>query len=270
VRSGLLAAVLLLGACSTCREPGPGPVTRGLLDLSDEARRAGVAPAGLASHQATLGRLASMARETRARIERGQHPVDALNHVVFEVRRFRRDVKDLSLESALLGRVLARRRGSCMGLGGLYLALGESLELPLGGVLVPGHFLVRHAGTRDVELLKRGRRMPRAWYRERYPVPERSTLYLRTLAAGESLAVFRYNLANELRARGRRRAALGHYRRVVATLPAFAEAWANLGLTLQELGRPAEAERAYLEARAANPRLEGLEHNLRVLRSRQP
>jgi regulator of sirC expression with transglutaminase-like and TPR domain len=247
-------------------------VTRGLLDLSDEARRAGIAPDGLADRRTTLRRLGSLARETRARIDGGDHPVDALNQVVFEERGFRRDVEDLSLETTLLGRVLERRRGSCMGLGGLYLALGESLDLSLGGVLVPGHFLVRYKGERgrrDIELLKRGREMPRKWYRDRYQVPEGNPLYLqRALSAEETLAVYRYNLANELRARGRHRTALEHYRRVVARLPGFAEAWANLGLTLQKLKQRAHAERAYLKARAANPRLEGLERNLKLLRIR--
>jgi regulator of sirC expression with transglutaminase-like and TPR domain len=184
--------------------------------------------------------------------------------------RFRREVKDLSLETVLLSRVLEKRRGSCVGLSGLYLALGETLNLPLRGVLVPGHFLVRYhgpKGSRDVELLKGGKQMSLKWYREKYDVPAGNPLYLtQSLDVQQTLAVQRYNLANELRSRQRHRAALAHYRQVVTELPRFAEAWANLGLTLHRLRRLDEAERAYRKAQAANPNLSGVEHNLKVLR----
>lgn len=248
------------------RERAPvGPLTRGLLDLAREAAAEGLGQAQ-PDERATLEQLEALAREVRAESRRGGHPVDALNHVIFERRGFKREVEDLSLGSALLPRVLARRRGSCLGLAALYLALGERLGVPLAAVLVPGHLFVRHADGRGVELLKRGRAMPGPWYRERYRVPDRSPLYLRrVLTPRETLAVYRYNLANELRQRQRLRGALVHYRQVVAVLPDFAEAQANLGLTLQRLGRTEQARGAYRRARAANPRLPGIQRNLEAL-----
>jgi len=261
--SALLFVVFIFAGCTRERSPG-GPLTRGLLALAREAAAEGLAPAP-PDERVTLEQLGDLARDVRVESRRGGHPVDALNRVVFERRGFKRDVQDLSLGSVLLPRVLARRRGSCVGLAALYLALGERLGLPLDAVLVPGHLFVRHADGRGVELLKRGREMPERWYRERYRVPDRSPLYLRRLEPRETLAVYRYNLANALRDRRRPRGALVHYRRVVAVLPDFAEARANLGLTLQQLGRTEQARRAYLRARAANPRLPGIERNLEAL-----
>ena len=265
--SALLLCVVLAVGCTRERGPG-GPLTRGLLDLAREAAAEGLTAAP-PDERVTLEQLESLAREVRAESRRGGHPVDALNRVVFERRGFGREVDDLSLGSVLLPRVLARRRGSCMGLAALHLALGERLGQPLGAVLVPGHLFVRHADGRGVELLKGGRAMPERWYRERYRVPDKSPLYLRrVLSPRETLAVYRYNLANELRHRRRLRGALVHYRRVVAVLPDFAEAQANLGLTLQQLGQSEPARRAYLRAQAANPRLPGVERNLESLGGR--
>lgn len=270
--SAPLLALLAVGwgGC-TCQGPdhGPGPLTRGLLALAREAHGEGLLERDLPAGERTLARLRSLAGEVRAALPRAQHPVGALNRVVFERRGFVREVDDLSLGSVLLPAVLAHRRGSCMGLAALYLALGEQLDLPLAAVLVPGHLFLRYrgaAGARDVELLKRGRSMPREWYRDRYAVPPGNPLYLqRPLTRHETLAVYRYNLANALRERKRLRGALEHYRRVVQILPGFAEAQANLGLTLHRLGQPEQARQAYERARAANPNLPGLADNLKAL-----
>jgi regulator of sirC expression with transglutaminase-like and TPR domain len=194
--------------------------------------------------------------------------VSALNALIFGSEGYRRVIDRKQIEAMLLPRVLADRRGSCLGLGGLYLALGETAGLTLAGVLVPGHFFVRQLDghrTRDIELLKRGRQMPPSWYRRKYRVPESSNLYLRTLTPEESLEVLRFNLATPLRERGELASAAGHYRQVVARLPAFAEAQANLGLTYQLMGQRKRAEAAYEAAREANPRIEGLDENLRRL-----
>jgi regulator of sirC expression with transglutaminase-like and TPR domain len=265
-----LALCLALAGCKRPDKHRPGPLTAGLLALGREAAAERLAP--MPVDKQILGQLESLAREVRAELE-SAHPVDALNTVVLKRRGFRREVKDLSLESVLLSRVLARRQGSCMGLGALYLALGERLGLELCAVLVPGHLFLRYrgpGGVRGVELLKGGRQMPEAWYRGRYPVPAGNPLYLKTcLNTSQTLAVYRYNLANALRERGRHRGAVEHYRAVVKQLPAFAEAHANLGLTLQRLGRLEEARRAYLRARTHNPRLPGLERNLEALRQQR-
>lgn len=175
-----------------------------------------------------------------------------------------------TLRAILLPQLLAQRRGSCLGLGSLYLALGEALGLPLRGVLVPGHFFVRlerrgAAAARNLELLAGGYAHDDDWYRRSYGVPAHHPLYLRSLAATESLAVLRYELANALRRSGALRAARAHYALVVAALPDFAEAQANLGLTEQLLGHDAAAARAYRRALRAGAPPAGITRNLQRL-----
>jgi len=257
---------LLLAGC-TCPQEQPGPMVRGLLALAREAAQERMAQPPPPEAD-TLQRLDRLAREVRDLLHT-KRPVEAMNEVLFARHGFAGDAHDLSLQSALLHQVLDRRRGSCIGLSGLYLALGERLNLPLAGVLVPQHMLVKTRGTagRLVELLKQGRSMPRSWYVQRYAVPPGNPLYLETeLSVDQTLAVLRYNLANDLRDHQRFRGALEHYRQVVAVLPRFAEAQANMALTLYRLGRLSEAEQAYRAAQAANPALPDLERNLRLLR----
>jgi regulator of sirC expression with transglutaminase-like and TPR domain len=70
-----------------------------------------------------------------------------VNQVLFEQLGFVREVDDEDLRFQRLAAVLTSKRGSCLGLGALYLALGERLGARYGfsveGVLVPGHFFVR-------------------------------------------------------------------------------------------------------------------------------
>src|SRR5207249_11985266 len=118
-----------------------------------------------------------------------------------------REISDRDLRWMRLSDVLAAHRGSCLGLAALYLALGERLGPAHGftvdGVLVPGHLFVRVAGH-NVELLRRGEEMPDSWYRGKYEVPDKDApAYLRPLAPPEVLAVFDYNIGNDLRVQGR-------------------------------------------------------------------
>ena len=208
-----------------------GPFTTRLLMLSETAARE--LDIAMPPRDQTLVRLTKLARRARQafRGQAGEGRVAALNTLVFGADGYRRVTDRKRIEAMLLPLVLTKRRGSCLGLGGLYLALGEATGLELAGVLVPGHFFVRHVAgnrSRDIELLKRGRQMPASWYRRKYRVPQGSDVYLRALTAEQSLEVLRFNLANTLRERGELAGAAGHYRQVVAQLPLFAEAQANL------------------------------------------
>jgi regulator of sirC expression with transglutaminase-like and TPR domain len=204
-----------------------------------------------------------------ARLRAGAPPVQALA-VIFEELGFEREIDQTDPRFMRLSSVLASRHGSCLGLGALYLALGQRLGPAHGftveGVLVPGHFFVR-AGGRNTELLRRGETMPDDWYRHRYQVPAQGAPeYLRPLAPAEVLAVFDYNLGNDLRQQGRLDEAAAAYARAAAAFPQLAEAHASLGLVRHLGGALEEASRAYQAARAANPGLPGLDRNLAQLR----
>jgi regulator of sirC expression with transglutaminase-like and TPR domain len=251
-------------------EPTLGSLGQALLTLSVEAQRSllpqeRALAAGETRRQ--LAQLATVIRQAQARRPQ-DHLLEVMNRVVFGEEKFERVLDAEALAAMLLPQVLATRRGNCLGLSALYLALAEMLSLQLSGVLVPNHFFLRYegrGGSRNVELLKEGTHQSRRWYEDKYQVPPQNSLYLRTLGEAETLAVFRYNLANVYLHRSELARAQVEYQKVVAVLPLFAEAQANLGLTYQLQGRPEQARRAYYLAQWANSRLPGLQHNQALL-----
>jgi regulator of sirC expression with transglutaminase-like and TPR domain len=258
MRSG--AALLLLLACR--REQPAGPALQPLLEVALES---GALTGGEAAF--TRGELDRLAGHAAEAIRGGQPPGEALRRVVFERGRFVREIDSQEARFMLLPGVLRARRGTCVGLGTLYLVLAERLGVPAHGVLVPGHFFVRvKEGTRlrNLELLRQGEEMPDSWYRNKYAIPEAGA-YLRALTPTEVAAVLRFNLGNELRENGKPQEALARYRRAAADFPGFAEAHASIGLVQHLLGRLEEARRAYQTAQRLQPTLPGLDRNLAVL-----
>ena len=269
----LLCSALFPAWLGACRSDGerarPGRyLESGLLDVAEEARRQlGVT---MPPARETASRLTALAAAARRVVgdERGPAAVVELNEFFFGRAGFRREVADRDLRFSLLPRVLENRRGSCLGLAGLYLVLARRLGLPVNGVLVPGHFFLRLGegpGHVNIELLRKGENMPEEWYRHRWQVPPAAGAYLRALEDDETLAVLHFNLGNEYRRRGHLRRALRHYRRAVEDFPDFAEAQASLGLVFQLLGQRRRALAAYRRALGLQPGLPGLQGNLAVL-----
>ena len=275
LRSGPAAAALVAVAALGCRggalaPPGDGalPFTRALLAAGEDSD----ARAALEA----LGKIAGRVQDEMRR-RPGEGRLEILNRTIFEQLAFAREIDDSDPRFMRLASVIDARRGSCLGLGALYLALGEWLGPGAGfavhGVLVPGHFFVRvvegGGAPRNAELLRRGEQMPESWYRERYQLPAEGQVapaYLRPLTPAEVLAVFDYNVGNDLRRRGKLPAARSYYARAAAAFPQFAEAHASHGLVLHLTGDLPAAARAYEAARAANPTLPGLEKNVTLLR----
>lgn len=249
----------------------PGPLATVLLAFSAER---GVPPDDVV---ATWHAVEAIAERTRAHPRGpGEDLVDGLNAVVFGELGFSREVERTAPRFMLLPSVVADRKGSCVGLGALYLVLAERLGLPLDGVMVPGHFFVRVRASsttraRNVELLRRGEAMPDSWYQAKYgPWPKEATAYFRALSPGEVLAVHWFNLGNQRRSDGDLEGAAAAYDRATDELPAFAEAWASLGAVRQSTGDLVGAARAYRAAARAHPDLPGLAQNLFILRRTVP
>ncbi len=261
-----MAGLLLLSACRSPASNGPAmPLTESLLALGPStARTAGLAEIDRVAAQIMTVLAAQIVRD----------PARAFNQVVFSDLGFSREVDDKDLRFSLLGSVLGSRRGGCVGLGTLYLALGERLQIPVEGILVPGHFFVRIPGPtgvpRNVELLRQGEAMPDDWYRSKYGVSNPTpSAYLRPLSASEVLAVVHFNSGNDARLRGRLHGARDSYGQAVSGFPSFAEAQASLGLARQLLGDLQGADSAYNAALRLQADLPGLGRNLEILRQQQ-
>lgn len=191
-----------------------------------------------------------------------------LDAFVFDTLGLEPLAADTTLASSLPSRVLADRRGGCLGLTLLYLALAESLDLPLRPVFLPGHVFVRWrspALVRNAETLRRGLARSDSFYRETFALARRPWYGLADARPEQALAALVFNLANFHRAGGDLAAAEAEYRLAEAFLPAYPEALGNLGATLMLAG-DRDGARRYLEAALAGDSVAAPAHrNLRLL-----
>jgi regulator of sirC expression with transglutaminase-like and TPR domain len=259
-------ALLLLAATAACRSSaaerwGLGRALASIERASGEATGSG--DTGL------LDELERIAERARRLGPPGADPSAAIARVLFEEHGFEREVESTDLRFVLLSGVLRERRGSCVGLGTLYLALGEALGFDARGVILPGHFYVRQQapGTpRNVELLRRGEAMGDDWYQRRFPWPSAAAGYYATpLGSEQVLGVVEYNIGNERRRQQRYVEAEAAYARAVRRFPTFAEAHASLGTMQHLLGELPSAAESYRIARQLNSGLPGLDANTGLL-----
>ncbi len=156
------------------------------------------------------------------------------------------DTNDLA--ASLPSRILTERKGSCLGLTLVYLALGRSLDLPLVPVFLPGHVFVRYRSesyTCNIETLRKGLARTDSFYRETFSLRQRPWYTLEDGNPKQALAGLVFNLGNALRERGDWTGALAEYRLVEEALPGYPEALGNLGAGLLASG----------DAKAAEPKL---------------
>jgi len=259
--------LLLLLAVSACHRAGDPSLAMGRA-LLDVARQSGLDDERLSWSLAELSRLVALAKSELAG-RPGRSPASVLSALLFEQWGFVREVEDTSLGYVLLPSVLEHRRGSCVGLGSLFLALAKALGWSAAGVLMPGHFYVRvreATSDRNVELLRAGEAMSDAWYDQRFPVPGGAAReYARPLTASEVLGVVHYDVGNERRRRRRLSEAEAAFARAAQAFPDLSEAHASLGAVQHLLGDLPAATASYLRARAANPHLPGVAENLALL-----
>jgi regulator of sirC expression with transglutaminase-like and TPR domain len=96
--------------------------------------------------------LDTMAREVRDRIgprASGEETVNALNRYIFTEQGFKGNTKNYyELENSYINCVIDRRVGIPISLSVFYLLIGQRLALPLFGIGMPGHFLVKYESDR--------------------------------------------------------------------------------------------------------------------------
>jgi regulator of sirC expression with transglutaminase-like and TPR domain len=174
---------------------------------------------------------------------------------------------DTSLASSVPSLALASRRGSCVALTLLYLALGRSFDLPLGPIFLPGHVALRlrprDGEAVNVETLRRGIARTDSFYRETFSLGKRPWYSLEDGPPERALAALLFNMANARRTRGDLAAAAEEYRLVAEILPGFPEALGNQGVCA--LGRDREAAARLFRAAYAGDSLSPARANLAAL-----
>lgn len=265
--SAVVVGVLVsYSACSDQAAPRPTPLTAALLEI---ARSWSSAPDAGDYARAELDRIAARVEAAHA-ANPAREVREDLQQVIFEELGFAREVDDASLRYVFLPSVLQARRGSCVGLGTLYLALGERLGLDLHALMVPGHFYLQqreHGQLHNIELLRKGEELPDSWYRERWPIAAPSSTYARPLSQPEVEAVVLFDIGNDLKRRNALEQAEHAYRQAGLRFPEFAEAHASEGSVAHLLGALDRAQAAYSAATTANAQLPGLQENIALLRS---
>jgi regulator of sirC expression with transglutaminase-like and TPR domain len=102
--------------------------------------------------EAYTQKLEDMATEIRERMGRrvsGEEAVKTLNRYLFSEQGFRGNTKNYyEADNSYLNRVIDRRMGIPISLSTIYLLIGRRLGLPLHGVGMPGHFLVKFESER--------------------------------------------------------------------------------------------------------------------------
>jgi len=101
---------------------------------------------------ASVDILDAMAREVRERLGRkasGEEIVKAINRYLFVEQGFAGNTHEYyDVDNSYLNKVLERKTGIPISLSAVYLLVGRRLELPVFGVGMPGHFLVKYEADR--------------------------------------------------------------------------------------------------------------------------
>ncbi|HUW18488.1 MAG TPA: tetratricopeptide repeat protein [Sedimentisphaerales bacterium] len=210
-----------------------------------------------------LSRLDDMAFEIRDRLKAAGLPTDhrairVINEYLFKELGFASvpeisDPNDLFLHS-----VLDKKRGYCLSLSILYLAIAERLGLPVYGVVAPGHFFVRYDDGQvrfNIETTSAGGTADDEHYIEKFKVPQtrRDSIYMQNLNKIQTLGCLLNNLGNTYSEVGNIDSALTALERAVQINPSLAESHMNLGNIYLRKGRVNDAIYEYRSALKIKP-----------------
>ncbi|MEW6721514.1 MAG: tetratricopeptide repeat protein [Thermodesulfobacteriota bacterium] len=218
-----------------------------------------------------LSRLAEKLRPAVAKADGGPDVVEAFRRVLLKDEGFKYDRVAGNPENFLIGGVIARKRGNCLGLSLLWVSLAERLGLPFRGVYVPGHCFVRYDGDDariNVEFSEAGAAWEDARYLEEFRMA-RPGPYLRSLTTAEMLGVFMKSVGAAYAKKGRHEEALVIYSEGARLYPGLPESWYNAGVSLQRMGRSGEAILKYRKALELDPDMAVARGNLGILLANQ-
>jgi len=205
-------------------------------------------------------------------------------------------------ENLFLGPVLVRRRGYCIGIAALHLALAEHIDLPIFAVATPTHVFLRYddGTTRlNIEPFQQGAALSDEQYVREHRIPVRSVeegVFLRNLTVEEFLARAHnnlgviyslrkgfaraaaeygraidldsrfpaplYNLGNDLLLQGEHRRAARLFSKALRLYPTDVWALNNRGLAHLKMGKTEKAREDFEAALIIDPGFEQARRNL--------
>lgn len=204
-----------------------------------------------------VGRLAGRVSTLMGNTKSPRTIVSALNRAVFGEGKYAYDPVAGDPENYLPDGVIARKRGNCLGLTILYLAVAERVGIPLHASYVPSHCFVRYeeGGTRcNVEMGEKGAEREDAWYVRKFGLSEGHP-YLDTLGKREMVGVYLKSLAAAYSRKGKQEDALRLLGAAVLYSPALPDVYFNAGVAYQKIGKTADAIAHYRRALELDPGL---------------
>ena len=92
-----------------------------------------------------LDEMARAIKRTLKNVKRPQSVIQRINRYLFDEERFRGNIVDYyNPDNSYLNRVLDRKTGIPISLSVVYLLLAKRLGLPISGVGLPGHFILKY------------------------------------------------------------------------------------------------------------------------------
>jgi tetratricopeptide (TPR) repeat protein len=210
-----------------------------------------------------------LAERIRPALRNGSDPrtvIFSLNRVLFVEEGFTYDCVAENPDNYLLDRVIARKRGNCLGLTALYLLLGERLSLPLRGVYVPSHCFVRYDdgfARINIEMGEKGAEWGDARYVREFRLSG-GWPYLRSLGGKEMIAVYLKSVGATYSRKRREDDALRLYREAALLYPSLPDVHFNIGVSYHKKGMLDDAIAQYRRALELDPELAVARENLGV------
>jgi|GEM_PF-1301051 len=289
IRSGIaLAAIACLSAGSCRLEPSdpaaqaasilhkrPAAFLDQLTALDALAGREALAMEGAAAFRPALAEsLHAYAGRLRPAMAAAspEGKIALLNAFVFDSLGISPLADSAPLAASVPSLILSRRTGSCVGLVLIYLALGNSLDIPLFPVFLPGHLFLRHrpegAPPRNIETLRGGIARSDSFYAETFALGKRPWYSLGDEEPRKALAALVFNMGNAHREAGETATALEEYRLTEEALPGFPEALGNQGVCHMLADESGLAEEKFTAALAGDSLAEPALRNLEAIRRR--
>ena len=228
------------GASSAASRPA------GILDAALEIARRDHPALDAAAVASEIDRLAARLRERAPASASAADRIGALRAVLFEDAKLEAVAALDSPETLHVDSVLRDRRGYCLSISIVALSLAERAGLPLRGVALPNHFLVRYddgRARRNLELTRGGAEISDEELRAKLGSAWREdSIYLRDLTTPQIRAFLLHNRGFVAMLAGKKKEAAADFREALRLVPDLPEAHRNLGVLLGEGGMLLEAK----------------------------
>ena len=192
------------------------------------------------------------AQRYRSLLKAGLDPASAMQLLIFKEMKLQSVAELDSADNLHLDSVLKGRKGYCLSLSVIALAVAERADAPFFGVALPNHFLIRYDNgvnpRRNLEMTRNGAAISDEQLQKRYGSFEKGSVYLRNLRPAEVKAYLLHNRGYVALLKKRYKAARADFEAAIRIQPGIGEAHRNLGVLFGEQKKWVEAKKEFIAA----------------------